>query len=286
MGRRTRNYDFWLTREYGGAPVWMLIGVALVLVGVAWLALTRPPEPEYVAQPRETPSETPSPTPTATVPLHPVVADFREWVAADSATTYFIAAGDSTRDDEGPAPFYFERLREDMPELPPENIVSVGRNGATLEWLLDDGGWLAEIEATTGADGHAVVEISVLTNDVRLGALGTTVDEIEVAGSARLQEAIDALLALPNPPDIMLTVPAPYLVDGEYIEGVDPQVATEGVRAAFIAAAAANPDVLFFDAQAELFGTTTDRAFDGDQLHPGITGQNELANAVAMILLG
>lgn len=65
MGRRTRNHEFWLTREFGGAPVWMMILAAFVVAGVAVFAMTRPPEPEYVAQPRETPSETASPTPSA-----------------------------------------------------------------------------------------------------------------------------------------------------------------------------------------------------------------------------
>lgn len=102
MGRRNR--ENWLTYEVGGAPVWMMILAAFVIAGVAVFALTRPPEPEYVAQPRETPSETHSPTASAAIePVEMVVVgdslsesnspDFTAGDIGDGSWVYYAATG-------------------------------------------------------------------------------------------------------------------------------------------------------------------------------------------------
>jgi hypothetical protein len=103
---------------------------------------------------------------------------------------------------------------------------------------------------------------------VRQGALGLTIDAIRVAGSALLVQLIDRIKGAQPNAIIVLRVPAPYLTvnvssfnyvtDGTNINPPGlAQIYTSGVRAAYYTACAARPDVILYDPQARLFGTTS-----------------------------
>jgi len=202
-----------------------------------------------------------------------------------------VPIGDSHTDDATSAHFIWDRLQtvrnqpgEGLEGVASTAIVPMGNNGQTLANYLTGAG--TNNFAAAMALNPSVVLACWLTNDVRLGGLGLTVDAIRTAGVALLNQLVADIKAAQPSALIVLRVPAPYLtvnVDSlNFITDgvtVNPpglaQIYTSGVRAAHYAVRNTHPDVLIYDPQARLFGTTSPTSvgtYFANQIHQNQAG--------------
>lgn len=202
-----------------------------------------------------------------------------------------VATGDSHTDDLTGAQYLWNRLQvvrnqpgEGLEDVPGTAIVPMGNNGQTLAHYLTGAG--TNTFAAAMALNPSVVLSCWLTNDVRQGALGLTVDAIRTAGVALLNQHVANIKAARPSALIVLRIPAPYLTvnvgGSNYITdgtNINPaglaQIYTTGVRAAHYAVLSTHPDVLIYDPQSRLFGTDSPTAVGtmfSDQIHQSVAG--------------
>lgn len=208
-----------------------------------------------------------------------------------TAVNPLTAIGDSHTDNTTSAHFMWDQLKttynqpgEGLAGVPSGGIVPLGNNGQTLANYLAGGGTNTFTAAM--ATAPAVVVPCWLTNDVRLGGLGLTVQAIADAGSALLNQHVTNIKASRPSAKIILRVPAPYLTvnvgslnyitDGSTVNPAGlAQIYTTGVRQAYYKVRQTYPDVLVYDPQARLFGTTsptTVGTYFADQIHQSQAG--------------
>lgn len=207
------------------------------------------------------------------------------------AANPLVPIGDSHTDDATSAHFIWDRLQvvrnqpgEGLQGVPSAGIVPMGNNGQTLANYLTGEG--TNNFAAAMALNPSVTLSCWLTNDVRLGGLGLTVDAIRANGVALLNQHVANIKAAQPSAIIVLRVPAPYLtvnVGGlNYITdgtNINPpglaQIYTDGVRAAHYAVRDTHPDVLIYDPQSRLFGTTSPTStgtYFANQIHQNQVG--------------
>lgn len=217
-----------------------------------------------------------------------------------NASNPLTAIGDSHTDNATSAHFLWDRLKnvrnqpgEGFEDVPSTGFVPLGNNGQTLANYLTGAG--TNTFAAAMATNPNVVVSCWLTNDVRLGGLGLTVDAIRTAGVALLNQHVANIKAARPTAIIVLRIPAPYLTvnvgslnyitDGTNINPAGlAQIYTDGVRAAHYAVRSTYPDVLIYDPQARLFGTTSPTAvgtYFADQIHQNQVGYEAEADDFA-----
>jgi hypothetical protein len=162
------------------------------------------------------------------------------------------------------------------------HIIAGGNNGLALStWFANPSGvypFNRDALVTTNPD---LVVYSWLLNDVRLGALGTTVAAIVPAAITRLQSLVDwTRTNLPNA-DILLRMPNPmltsnvsglnYVTDGSTTNPAgQAQIYSTAIREAYLYFKGYAPGVDVIDVQARVFGTQcfATHPLMTDQLHP------------------
>jgi len=235
------------------------------------------------------------------------VEQLRALILAGGVTTLrpMVAIGDSHTDDTTAAQYLWDDLQaaynkpgEGLEGVASAAIVPKGNNGQLLSNYLTGAG--PNTFAAAMALNPSVVVPCWLTNDVRLGGLGLTVEAVTANGAALLNQLIaDIKTSVPDAL-IVLRIPAPYLTVNtgglNYIQdgsgNINPaglaQIYTTGVRAAYYAAAAGKRNVMIYDPQSRLFGVTSPVAVGtnfADQIHQNQVGYEaeaqDFANWVA-----
>lgn len=219
---------------------------------------------------------------------------WRSKLGTDPANAKLVICGDSTSDAATSAASIYTRLRALHADLPggalygmtSGNIISGGNNGLSLtNWFANPAGAYPYNRDALLAATPDLIVYSWLFNDVRLGALGTTVDAVYTTGRALLVQLIEWTIAnLPNT-DILLRMPNPMLSsnvsslnlvsDGTTVNAAGiAQVYTTALRRIYLSLVGQWPTVGVADTQGELFGTvsTASHPLMADQLHPSPTG--------------
>lgn len=206
------------------------------------------------------------------------------WRAGGPAGKTICFLGDSTT---AVAPNFHERLR--TVHCAPGGALA----GAITLNYGDDGSTLAAFLADTREHGitptiAAHADLYVLCyglNDVRREPL--TMQQFQ----DRIAEAVDRLRAgVPNA-DIVLRTPNPMLSqNSSYYVYLQPeesaQTYTDRMRDAYLGLNGRWPNVLVWDAMAEVFGTesVSSHPMMADQLHPSFIGETALADALARVI--
>lgn len=165
---------------------------------------------------------------------------------------------------------------------PASDILNYGENGASLAAFLSN-------SVTHGITNAIAAQADLYVfcygiNDVRLGATSQATLE------ARVISAVEQLRAGVPDADILLRVPNSLLtVDTGSNDFVSPETAeaaqlyTDILRGAYLTMQNRWPNVLVWDAMAEIFGTISQASsiYMTDQLHPNNLGNQVLAAALA-----
>lgn len=217
--------------------------------------------------------------PNASGTVDPLARYFRALRASPATVKIAIGPGDSTSDATAAAGALHTRLKtfhiqpgEGLEGVPAANIRNHGVNGISIEAWLNDPARLAALVA----DSPDVCVYSLGINSIR------TNDTITAADLTALhRKVIDKVrFALPGVP-IIARVPNSLLttdVGGHgYVTG-NPQAKSVALHQSYLALIDAYPDVLVWDAQERVFGTTAraTSALMDDQIHPSsvISTQN------------
>lgn len=216
-----------------------------------------------------------------------------------------IGIGDDHTDVTTSAQYFWQRLQtvgnqpgNGLAGVPSAAIVPQGNNQQKLyDYLygLDANNTLKAALALK----PSVIVASWLTHDVRQGRLGLTVDGIRMGAAALLGEFISRIGATNPKTTIVLRVPFPYTTadDGSHYitDGTNnnpaglAQIYTDGIRLAYYDAQRAHPDVIVYDPQTRLTGTTsptTNTGWWANQITQSQSGYIAEADDFAAFLLG
>lgn len=171
------------------------------------------------------------------------------------------------------------------------NIVQGGSNGMTLTAWLGGGTGTGLSLAQTISGAYNLVILSWGINDIRTGS------RTQAQITADLVTAVNAIRAGSPNTDIVLRVPNSFLTDDVGAHGyVTPnssaQAYSTALRNAYLSLVDRWPNVVVWDAQTRVFGTTSltqAQAGSGmmsDQLHPGGAGQIAIADMLVYDVIG
>jgi hypothetical protein len=171
------------------------------------------------------------------------------------------------------------------------HIIGGGNNGELLShWMANpSSGSLPYNRDKLVADAPDLTGASWLLNDMRQGALGTTLSAIVPAGIALLQSFVDWHRAtLPNT-DLLLRMPNPmltadvnanhFVTDGTTTNPAGlAQIYSTALRRIYLSLVGRYPNVDVLDVQGEVFGTRSlaSHPLMVDQLHPSVSSTSDI----------
>ena len=172
------------------------------------------------------------------------------------------------------------------------SIINGGNNGVLLgDWFAAPSGAFPYNRDKLVADNPDLIVYSWLFNDVRQGALGTTVAAVTAACITRLQSLVDWTRAnLPNA-DILLRMPNTilsanvsnlnFVSDGTTVNAAGiAQVYSTALRRAYLYFVGRYSNVEVIDIQGEVYGTRSlaSHPLNVDQLHPSVNVNGDINN--------
>lgn len=194
--------------------------------------------------------------------------------------------GDSTRDEDSAGLTFVQTVRAELPSVPAGNVVSFGKNGATLTAYTQ----MESVQAAILDFKPTVIELSIGINDLRLGQAPELFTQNLEAYLSELHTDIPGA-------DIIISVPGALstrdIGGNGYVKGsngaVNPagaaQAVTTELRAAYLTVAGKLDYVALVDAQEKVTGTDADASeaprFVTDQLHPNAATSKAVAKLIA-----